>query len=103
MASAEELYEKWKKQCPKQGVKTADFLKVMRHYLPPHCIREHEGGSHRFMIKHPALMSQSSFSGYAIFSVPVKSGNYVKEKYVSNLLKAIKVINESEGEWSEDK
>ena len=90
MASAQELYDRWKQSCPTE-VSVGDFRKVLYEFLGL-WTREKTGTSHVFIVEHPALASASAFGGHDIVSFPVKSGRRVKGIYVQRLLKAIECV-----------
>lgn len=87
MASAEELYNRWK-QNPPAEVRREDFDKVLRRYLGD-LLREGSGSSHQYIVAHEALKELSATRQYGIWSVPVKSGRMVKGYYVKQLIEIV--------------
>lgn len=94
MPKAEELYDKWTKNCPKE-VDLSDFEKVAKHYLGD-WLRQKSGTSHMYIIEHPALAYHPAFGSNSTLSVAVKSGRKVKGVYIDHLLKAIHCVTSYE-------
>lgn len=91
MASADELYEKWKQHCPTE-VGVDDFAKVLYHRLGK-WTREVPGTADRFLVEHIALSCHPAFGGKPNAMFSVQSGRKVKGIWVMHLLKAIEAID----------
>jgi len=96
MPKPEDILGKWRAFCPPR-VEKRDFEKVLRHFLG-RWLREHRGGSHLFVVEHPALEQVPAFRGYCTFSAVIEEGRHVRAIYVKHLIKAIDCILEYEGE-----
>lgn len=92
MASAEELYERWKANPPAE-VSRADFERVLRYYLG-RFLRESQGSSHIYHVSHEALKRLSTTRQLGIWTVPVKSGRTIKGIYVKQMIAVIEHLRE---------
>jgi hypothetical protein len=95
MASAEELYKKWKSSPPKE-VSVADLRKVAFGLLKPEWVRERDRGSHFLIVEHEILKHFPEFGGHGTLSISSVSGRSVRGHWVKRLVKAINYILEYE-------
>ncbi len=92
MASAEDLYTRWR-QNPPSEVSRGDFEKVVRHYLGDF-LREGSGSSHQYVVSHEALRDLPATRQFGIWAIPLKSGRAVKGYYVKQLIAIVEHLCE---------
>ncbi|HXK48850.1 MAG TPA: type II toxin-antitoxin system HicA family toxin [Clostridiales bacterium] len=94
MTKNEKLIEKWKNYLAPE-VPRKDVEKVARTY-GFNIESSSSGGSH-MIYSHVKLIGEPGYSEIGGFTVPYVSGKTVKKIYVKNLLKAIEIIENEEG------
>lgn len=92
MAKIEKVLEKWKNSIP-PTTPIEDVEKVARSYG---FVIEVKKGSHT-IYSHEKLIGESGYSEFGGFTVASVKGRHVKRVYIQDLLKAIEIIENEEG------
>jgi hypothetical protein len=93
MSKVDKIIDKWRRKNYTQDADVSDVELVLEEYFENYIVNT--SGSHLFYIQHDLLVGVYGFKSDGSFTIPVKSGRYVKKVYYKTLLKAIDIIEEN--------
>lgn len=94
MRKADRLLKKWSVDIPREAYRK-DVENLLNNYFSGQW--DHKSGSH-IVVRCEKLKTFQDYKPYGEISIPVKGGTKIKGRYVKELIKAIKLLNLSEGE-----